>query len=207
MQFTNRVEAGARLARELERFGSADAVVLGIPRGGVPVAAVVAERLGLPLDVVVVRKLGLPFEPEVAMGAIGEGGARLVDESLTSRAGVSPDGVAAVEEREQRTLDARVERLRRGGPSSDLAGRTAIVVDDGLATGATMQVACLAARGRGAVRVIAAAPVAAPDAMHRITAADEVVAVLQPRDFWAVGAHYIDFRQTTDEEVERLLAT
>lgn len=207
MQFTNRADAGERLARELERFRGADAVVLGIPRGGVPVAAVVARRLDLPLDVVVVRKLGLPFDPEVAMGAIGEGGARVLDDDLASRAGVSADGVAGVEKRERRTLDERVERLRRGDPSSDLGGRIAIVVDDGLATGATMQAACLAARTRGAVQVIAAAPVAAPDAMHRITAADEVVAVLQPRDFWAVGAHYIDFRQTSDEEVERLLAT
>ncbi|WP_166869392.1 phosphoribosyltransferase [Salinibacterium sp. ZJ70] len=207
MQFTNRVDAGERLARELERFGAADAVVLGIPRGGVPVAAVVAEKLNLPLDVVVVRKLGLPFDPEVAMGAIGEGGARVLDEHLASRAGVSAEGVAGVEDRERRTLDERVDRLRRGGASSDLDGRTAIVVDDGLATGATMQAACLAARARGAARVVAAVPVAAADAMRRITAADEVVAVLQPRDFWAVGAHYIDFRQTSDEEVERLLAT
>ncbi|WP_167051335.1 phosphoribosyltransferase family protein [Salinibacterium sp. ZJ77] len=207
MQFTNRVDAGERLARELEQFGAADAVVLGIPRGGVPVAAVVAEKLNLPLDVVVVRKLGLPFDPEVAMGAIGEGGARVLDEHLASRAGVSAEGVAGVEERERRTLDERVDRLRRGGASSDLDGRTAIVVDDGLATGATMQAACLAARARGAARVVAAVPVAAADAMRRITAADEVVAVLQPRDFWAVGAHYIDFRQTSDEEVERLLAT
>lgn len=182
-------------------------MVLGVPRGGVPVAAVVAARLGLPLDVVIVRKLGVPFAPEVAMGAIAEGGARVVDDELVARADLTPGGVVPVEEREQRALDARVEQLRRGAAPRDLTGRIALIVDDGLATGATMQVACRAARARGASRLVVAVPVAAPDALDRFADADEVVAVLQPRDFFAVGAHYIDFSPTTDAEVERLLAT
>ncbi|MGZ5389898.1 MAG: phosphoribosyltransferase, partial [Aeromicrobium sp.] len=133
--FENRVEAGRQLAVELESLRGQDAVVLGLPRGGVPVADEVAKALGLPLDVIVVRKLGVPFQPEVAMGAIGEGGVRVLDADLIARIRITEADLSAVEERERATLEARIARLRRGRPRVDLHGRTAVIVDDGVATG------------------------------------------------------------------------
>lgn len=179
--------------------------MLGLPRGGVPVAAEVAKALDAPLDVIVVRKLGIPFQPEVAMGAIGEGGVRVLDDTLIARAGVTRVEVDAVERRERTTLDARVARLRSAGKPLDLTGRTAIIVDDGIATGATAAAACQVARRVGAERVIVAAPVGGPDAAERIESADDIVCLLQPPDFHAVGAYYRDFRPTSDDEVEALL--
>lgn len=202
--FRDRVDAGRRLAARLaDRSG--DVVVLGLPRGGVPVAAEVAAALGAPLDVIVVRKLGVPFQPEVAMGAIGEDGVRLLDQDLIERAGITPAEIESVERRERATLEARVARFRSGFERLDLAGRTAIIVDDGIATGATASAACRVARGLGAARVIVAAPVGGPDALRRVQGADEVVCLVQPRDFQAVGAHYRDFGQTPEAEVVELL--
>jgi len=202
--FRDRVDAGRRLAARLAD-SSGDVVVLGLPRGGVPVAAEVAAALGVPLDVIVVRKLGVPFQPEVAMGAIGEDGVRLLDQDLIERAGITPAEIESVERRERATLEARVARFRSGFERLDLAGRTAIIVDDGIATGATASAACRVARGLGAARVIVAVPVGGPDAVRRVQGADEVICLVQPPDFQAVGAHYRDFGQTSEVEVVKLL--
>lgn len=181
-------------------------MVLGLPRGGVPVAAAVATALGAPLDVLLVRKLGLPEQPELAMGAIGEGGVRVLDERLVRAANVSPEQVARVESREHAELVRRAERLRGGRPPLSLEGHTALVVDDGLATGATAKAACAVARALGAGRVVVAAPVGSADAVEKLRrVADEVVCPLTPASFAAVGQWYADFRATTDDEVEQLL--
>ena len=204
--YRDRLDAGRVLADALPHLDAP--VVLGLPRGGVPVAAVVAERLGAPLDVIIVRKVGVPWHPEVAMGAIGEGGARVTDERTMRWAAVSPDDFAAVEARERRTLDARITALRNNRPPLPLQGRTALIVDDGIATGATARVAMVVARARGAISVVVAAPVAAADTIAMLAReADAVVVPLVPAGFRAVGEHYVDFRQTTDEEVQRLLGT
>ncbi len=203
--FRDRADAGRQLGAALAVMPWQDPVVVGLPRGGVPVAALVAEALDAPLDVIIVRKLGLPFSPETAMGAIGEGGVRVLDEALVRRFGVSRQEVADVEARERRTLDERVERLRGGHDRLDLTARTAIIVDDGIATGATARAACLVARHLGAARVVVAAPVGGPDARKRLTDADEVVCLMQPPYFQAVGAHYEVFGQTSDDEVVRIL--
>lgn len=203
--FCDREEAGRRLGARLSRVRGDDVLVLGLPRGGVPVAAQVAAALGAPLDVIVVRKLGVPFQPEVAMGAIGEGGVRLLDDELIARLRITPAEVEAVERRERETLEARVIRLRAGAERPDLTGRTVIIVDDGIATGATASVACRVARDLGASRVIMAAPVGAPDAVRRVPGADEVICLFRPWDFQAVGAHYRDFGQTSEAQVVTLL--
>jgi putative phosphoribosyl transferase len=204
--FQDRVDAGERLAMRLDRLRGGDIVVLGLPRGGVPVAAEVAERLGLPLDVIVVRKLGVPWQPEVAMGAIGEDGSRFLDRDLIRRLGITPSQIEAVERSERATLASRVSRFRARGDPLDLHGKTALIVDDGVATGATSSVACAIARGRGAAHVIFAAPVGGPDAVRQVQGADELVCLLQPVGFTAVGASYRDFGQTSDAEVVALLA-
>jgi putative phosphoribosyl transferase len=204
-RFADRRDAGRRLAEALGDRRSEDPVVLGLPRGGGPVADEVARALGAPLDVLVVRKLGLPHQPEVAMGAIGEEDAEVVNEDVVGLGRVAPTEFAAVERRERAELDARVRRFRRGRPPLPLTGRTVIVVDDGIATGATARVACRVARARGASRIILAVPVGAPDALATIPEADEIVAVSAPASFMAVGMHYLDFRQTDDAEVTGVL--
>lgn len=203
--FADRADAGRQLARRLEHLRGQDVVVLGLPRGGVPVAFEVAAALEAPLDVVVVRKLGLPFQPEVAMGAVGEGGARLHDARTIARAGVSEAEVAAVEARERRELEARITRLRHGRDPIDLTGRVAVIVDDGIATGSTARVACEVARRLGAARVIVAVPVAPTEHARSLPGADEVICVAEPSPFWAVGSHYRDFTPTSDDEVVALL--
>jgi predicted phosphoribosyltransferase len=185
----------------------AQPVVLGLPRGGVPVAAAVASALGVVLDVIVVRKLGLPSQHEVAMGAIGEDGVVIVNQDVMQVAGVSEREFSSVERDERAVLDARVARLRAVRPREPLTGRTALLVDDGIATGATMRAAVQVARAHGAARVVVAAPVAPPDvvaAMQR--EADEVVVLEQPEPFWAVGSWYRNFDPVSDDEVERLLS-
>ena len=203
--FADRRDAGRRLAGKLKSLRGRNVVVLGLPRGGVPVAFEVAKELGAPLDVLVVRKLGVPYQPEVAMGAIAEGGFEYLDRDLIARAGVSPEQLDAVRIRERKELIERLAKFRRGRPSINLTGRIAVIVDDGLATGATASVACEAARHLGAARVILAVPVVAPGSLNRI-GADEVVFVSAPEQFMAVGYHYFDFAPTTDEEVVQLLS-
>lgn len=203
--FRDRVDAGRRLAARLAAMRGEDVVVLGLPRGGVPVAAEVAAVLGAPLDVIVVRKLGVPFQPEVAMGAIGEDGVRLLDQSLIERIGITAEQIEDVERRERAILAARIVRFRSGSPRQDLTDRTAIIVDDGIATGATASVACRIARSWGAGRVVVAAPVGAPDAVQRVQGADELICLIQPPDFQAVGAYYRNFGQTSETEVAQLL--
>ena len=204
-RFVDRADAGWQLAERLERFRDVRPVVLGLARGGVPVAYQVAAALDAPLDVIVVRKLGVPFQPEVAMGAIGESGTRVMDERITAQAGVTEAEVAEVERRERHVLAERIERYRRGRRRVDVAGRTAIVVDDGMATGSTARVACRIARLLGASSVVLAVPVGPAEALHGFGEADEVVAVSAPRDFVAVGHYYDDFSPTGDDEVVVLL--
>lgn len=205
IMFADRLDAGRQLAGRLDRFRGEDAVVLGLPRGGVPVAYEVASALDLPLDVIVVRKLGVPFQPELAMGAIGEDGARFLNDTLIARARITDAEIGSVERRERATLEDRITRFRRGRPRLDLKGRVAIVVDDGIATGATARVACDVARHLGAARVVLAVPVAAADTVRDLPEADEVLYVEAPGAFYAVGAHYRDFTPTTDDEVTVLL--
>ena len=205
--FQDRIDAGRQLAARLENVRGDDTVVLGLPRGGVPVAAEVAKRLGAPLDVIVVRKLGVPWQPEVAMGAIGEDGSRLLDHDLIDALSITPVQLEAVERSELATLTSRVALFRAGHDRLDLVGKTALIVDDGLATGATSSVACAIAHDLGAARVIFAAPVGGPDAVRRVQGADEVVCLVQPSGFHAVGAYYRDFAQTSDAEVVALLAS
>jgi predicted phosphoribosyltransferase len=201
--FADRAEAGTRLADAVLALGElGDAIVLGLPRGGVPVARVVADAIGAPLDVLVVRKLGAPGHPEFAVGAIGPGGVRVVDPRAAAAAGAPDDAIAEVETRESAELLRREQRYRSGRPPLDLSNLTAIVVDDGVATGATAGVACRVARALGAERVILAVPVAPEGWTARLEgAADTYVAIETPRDFWAVGQYYRDFRQTSDDEV------
>jgi putative phosphoribosyl transferase len=207
MIFEDRDDGGRRLAGELERLaGQPDVIVVGLPRGGVPVAARVAEALRAPLDVIVVRKLGVPYQPELAMGAVGEDGAHVVNDEIVRLAHVTPDELSAVEARELAEVARRAERFRQGRPRVPLQGRHVIVVDDGIATGSTARAACAVARTEGAARVTLAVPVAPIDWVRRLAGvADEYVAVSTPADFRAVGQFYRDFRQTSDDEVVELL--
>jgi putative phosphoribosyl transferase len=206
MSFRNRVDAGQRLARALTHLRHEDVVVLGLPRGGVPVAAEVARELHAPLDVIVVRKVGVPWQPELAMGAVGEGGADVVSTGVVRLAGVKPDELSAAQAHARAEVQRRVQALRGHRPPADLAGRTAVIVDDGIATGSTARAACGVARSQGAVRVVLAVPVASPDAVDVLSdVADEVVCLLKPADFGAVGRFYDDFQPTTDAQVVDLL--
>ncbi|HET9171262.1 MAG TPA: phosphoribosyltransferase family protein [Actinospica sp.] len=207
MSFIDRVDAGRRLAAFLAaRLRTEDVVVLGLPRGGVPVAAEIADALRAPLDVLVVRKLGVPFQPELALGAIGEHGVRVINDAVVRSLRLSAGEVAEVEGLEREELERRLRRYRAGRPAVPLEGRCALVVDDGVATGATARAACLIARARGAARVVLAVPVA-PRNWHRRLgdAADEFVCLETPRELFAVGQCYDDFAATTDEEVRDCL--
>jgi putative phosphoribosyl transferase len=201
--FADRRDAGRRLAMKLAGFANRDdVVVVGLPRGGVPVAREVATLLAVPLDVIVVRKLGDPSHPEYALGAIGEHGVRIVDDERIRRAGVDATQLAELEARERAELDMRAHRLRHGRPSVCLKDRVVIVVDDGIATGSTASAACRVARDAGARRVVLATPVAPVDWEQRLEhVADEFVAVETPEPFGAVGCFYDDFSPTDDDEV------
>ena len=206
MPFRNRVEAGRRLAERLSYLSGQPVVVLGLPRGGVPVAFEVARKLGAPLDVIVVRKLGVPWRPELGMGAIGEDGVRLINEEVLRISGVSQRELASVEARERKELERRARRFRGDHPRRDVKGCTVVIVDDGVATGSTARVACRVARAHGAARVVLAVPVAPPDWIsHFADDADELIALETPDPFYAVGQAYADFSQTTDDEVIDLL--
>ncbi len=202
MVFADRDDAGRRLATRLGYLRGEPVVVLGLPRGGVPVAFQVAQALGAPLDVIVVRKLGVPFQPELGMGAVGEDGVRVLNPEVVHASGVSGDELAAVQAREQAAVQARAARYRVRRPREPLNGRVAVVVDDGIATGSTARAACQIARAHGAARVVLAVPVAPPGWQARIGAeADELVCVDTPRGFFAIGQFYASFPEVSDDEV------
>ncbi|GAA3024528.1 phosphoribosyltransferase family protein [Streptomyces glomeratus] len=202
MIFMDRQDAGRQLGARLEHLRHRDAVVLGLPRGGVPVAFEVAQAIGAPLDVCLVRKLGVPFQPELGMGAIGEDGVRVINDAVVREARVPPEDLARVEEHERIVLEQRARRYRGECEPVTLQGRTVVVVDDGVATGSTARAACRIARARGAERIVLAVPVAPSDWTERLGGeADELVSVATPRDFFAIGQFYADFAQTDDEEV------
>jgi putative phosphoribosyl transferase len=206
MRFRDRSDAGAQLAVRLLRFRGEDVVVLGLPRGGVAVAAEVARVLDAPLDVILVRKLGVPVQPELGLGAIGEGGARVINPEVVRFARVTDQEIAAVEERERAELNRRAQRFRGSRPRVPLAGRTAIIVDDGIATGSTARAACQVAKAEGAQRVVLAVPVAPRSARSTLAGdADEVICLQMPEQFLAIGEWYDDFAQTSDHEVVSLL--
>ncbi|MEV0153465.1 phosphoribosyltransferase family protein [Micromonospora sp. NPDC050686] len=204
--YHDREDAGRQLADRLtDLTGQPGVIVLGLVRGGVPVARVVADRLDAPLDVLVVRKLGMPWAPEVAFGALGPGGVRVLNDQVAARLGA--EEVAEVQRREQAELDRREARYRDGRPPLDLTGRTAVIVDDGLATGATARAAVQVARHLGARRVVVAVPVGAQEAYEMLSAeADLVVCLQRPPEFGAVSAYYDDFHEVSDDEVTEALS-
>jgi len=206
--FPNRRAGGAALAALLSarRELDPDPVVVALPRGGVPVGVEVADALGAPLDVIIVRKLGTPGQPELAMGAIGEGGARILNHEVLDALRITDGELEAVAAREQRELDRRAQRLRAGRARVPLTGHTAILVDDGLATGSTAPAAILVARAQGARRVVVATPVAPRATVVELSeVADAVVCVATPEPFRAIGQWYVDFRPTSDDQVVALL--
>jgi putative phosphoribosyl transferase len=205
-RFANRRDAGRQLAARLDHL-EGPLVVLGMARGGVPVATEVARALAAPLDVLVVRKLGVPFQPELAMGALGEGGVVVVDESIVGAARVSAEEFAAVRREEEAQLRHRIELYRPGRSLTSLEGKTAVVVDDGIATGASARAGCRVARAHGAERVVLATPVIAPQSIAALEGeVDQLVWVQAPSPFAGVGEWYQDFSQTSDEEVVACLA-
>jgi len=216
MVLRDRVEGGRLLARHLMSYArvaragardGGDVVVLALPRGGVPVAYEVARALDAPLDVFVVRKIGVPGQAEMALGAIASGGVRVLDDDLVRALQIPQSSVQAVIDRELEELERRERVYRDGRPVPEVAGRTVILVDDGLATGASMQAALQALRRRGPARIVVAVPVGSSDSCDAMRAlADEVVCAWTPEPFRAVGLWYEDFAQTTDDEVRELLA-
>jgi putative phosphoribosyl transferase len=202
MVFDDRVDAGRRLATRLRHLRDEPAVVLALPRGGVPVAAEVARALGAPLDVIVVRKLGVPYQPELGMGAVGEDGVRVINPEVVRVADVTAAELATAEARERAEVARRAWRYRGRRPRTALSGRVAVIVDDGIATGSTARAACQIARALGAARVVLAVPVAPPGWQERIGRdADEMISVVTPTPFYGIGQFYADFSQTTDDEV------
>jgi putative phosphoribosyl transferase len=205
--FHDRTDAGRRLARKLTAYaGNPNVIVLALPRGGVPVGYEVACAIGAPLDVFVVRKLGVPGHEELAMGAIASGNVQVLNDDVVRALRISPDVIARVAAEEQIELERREELYRDGGPAADVRCRTAILVDDGLATGASMSAAVAALRQLHPKRIVVAVPVAAAsacEAFRRLV--DEVVCAMTPESFQAVGIWYNDFSQTTDDEVRALM--
>ncbi len=207
MAFRDRIDAGRTLAASLAHLaGRDDVLVLGLPRGGVPVAYEVAVALGAPLEVRLARKLGVPTQPELAMGAIAGGGVRVLHQAVVDALAIPPEVIEEVAAREGAELTRREEAYRTGRLPLDVAGRTVVVVDDGLATGATMRAAVTALRSMAPARIVVAVPVGARETCEELAGeADEVVCVRQPRSFVAVGQWYDDFAQTTDDEIRALI--
>ena len=207
--FRDRVDAGRHLADlvvALPGLSGGGVVVLGLPRGGVPVAAEVARALDAPLDVLVVRKLGVPFQPELAMGAIGEGDVRVENEAVLGSTSLDGIDIEAVAQRERTELTSQACRYRENRPRLDLRGRCAVIVDDGLATGSTARAACLVARAQGAARIVLAVAVAPQSAVAALRdVCDDFVCAANPEHFYAVGEWYRDFSPTSDDEVVELL--
>ncbi|MDQ2824107.1 MAG: phosphoribosyltransferase [Verrucomicrobiota bacterium] len=207
MTFSNRTEAGRLLAEKLEKYaGRNDVIVLGLPRGGVPVAYEVAQRLGAPLDVFIVRKLGVPGFEELAVGAIASGGVRVLNEDVVRALPNAEQLIESVTAKETAELERREHSYRDGRPAPDLHDRVVILVDDGLATGATMRAAVAALQQRSVARIVVGVPVGAPETCREFeNEVDETVCAIAPKWFQAVGQYYEDFSQITDEEVRELL--
>jgi putative phosphoribosyl transferase len=206
MTFLDREDAGRQLAGRLREFHGESVVVLGLPRGGVPVAFEVAKALGAPLDIIMVRKLGVPSRPELGMGAIGEDGVRVINDEIVRLADVSERELLEVEGRERDELERRARRYRAGRFRVPLEGKTAIIVDDGIATGSTARAACRVARAHGARHVIMTAPVGPPDCAELFAGdADAVVCPSTPERILGIGQFYEDFSQTSDARVVELL--
>src|SRR5215813_11519824 len=205
--FPNRIEAGRQLAGKLEKYaGRDDVIVLGLPRGGVPVANEVAKRLHLPLDVFIVRKLGVPGFEELAAGAIASGGVRVLNEDVMRAIPHADQAIEALTARETAEMHRREQIYREGRPALELRDRIAILVDDGLATGATMRAAVKALRQRGAAKIVVAVTVGPPDTCEQLAhEADEAICLSTPSFFQAVGQYYEDFSQTSDDDVRELL--
>lgn len=203
------MDAGEALASQLEDYaGRADVVVLALPRGGVPVGFEIARRLGAPMDIMIVRKLGVPWHGELAMGAIASGGFRALNPDVISSAGISEEVLSKVIASEQTELERREHAYRDGRPALEITGRTVILVDDGVATGATMRAAAQAVRAQKPARLVVAVPVGAPSTLRELAdEADEVVTVLAPGSLCAIGEWYDDFSQLNDAEVRALLAS
>ena len=206
--FPNRAEAGRLLATKLSKYsGREDVIVLGLPRGGVPVAYEVAQSLRVPLDVFIVRKLGVPGFEELAVGAIASGGVRVLNDEVVRALPNADEIIEAVTQRETAEVQRREHEYRDGRPAPEISGRVVILIDDGLATGATMRAAVKALRQRGAAKIVVAVPVGPPDTCREFEdEADEVVCASAPEFFQAVGQYYEDFSQTSDDEVRDLLA-
>jgi len=206
VRFVDRADAGRRLARRLEHLRGRNTVVLGLPLGGLVVAYEVSTALEAPLDVIVVRQLGLPYQPALAMGAIGEGGVTVTNPDVLGRAGLDPHEFRVVEKAERAELGRRLHRLRAGRGPVSLLGRTAVIVDDGIATGSTARAACQVARTRGATRVGLAVPVGPPGGPERLAdVTDETVCLETPARFVSAGQWYDDFAPVTDALVIDLL--
>jgi len=208
-RYKDRMQAGQLLAKKLKQYANEpDAIVLGLPRGGVIVAYEVAEQLGLPLDIFLVRKLGVPGYEELAMGAIASGGTRIMNDDVLRMANIPQSAIEAAVQKEGRELERREKAYRGNRPSLDVRNRTVILVDDGLATGATMRAAVAALRKQRPRRIIVAVPTASPDTCENFrTEVDDIICAMTPTPFHAVGEWYEDFPQNTDEEVQLLLRT
>jgi predicted phosphoribosyltransferase len=205
--FADRSDAGKQLAAKLAAYSGPDTRVLALPRGGVPVAFEVAQALGAPLDVFIVRKLGAPGREELAIGAIATGGVKVLNRETIEELGVDETTLNAIVRREEAELRRREQTYRDGRPPPDVEGHTVLLIDDGLATGASMYAAILALRALSPKKIVVAVPVAPPDTVMQLQQyADDVVVLAMPRPFRGVGAWYADFTQTTDEEVREILA-
>ena len=208
MVFRDREDAGARLSEALAGYEGKDVVVLALPRGGVPVAAAVARRLSAPLDLLLVRKIGVPWQPELAMGAIVDGDPPIIvrNEGVISAGHIPEDDFTRLAEQEKTELERRRQRYLAGRTLADVAGKTVIVVDDGVATGSTMKAAVRGLRDREPAEIVVAVPVAPPETVAALEVeVDAVVCLEVPRDFIAIGQFYDDFRQLSDDEVTRLM--
>lgn len=208
LPFKNRIEAGRLLAEELKSYANrTDVLILALPRGGLPVAFEVAQALGAPLDLMLVRKLGVPGQEELAMGAIATGGIKVLSQELVKSLNISAAALEAVISKEKRELERREHVYRGNRPVPEVGNRCVILIDDGLATGATMKAAVLALRQQQPAQIIIGVPVAPPDTVEELRKeADEIICLATPEPFYAIGTWYVDFSQTSDEEVRTLLA-